>query len=119
MHFKMYINENIRKRIWLIPDGIPLKLDNITIRSNDSGKLLVIGWTNAINLSNISKENTFQELNDLKSAFSGLSKSFPELNDIVTGNGLTIEYHMAYNDSGKTGIGICSEIEGELNWYID
>ena len=115
---KMYSDENIRKRIWLIADGIPLKLDNMTIRTSNSGKLLVTGWTCTINFNKISKENILQELDDLKISFSGLSKSFPELNDIVKGNDLTIEYHIAYDDSGKAGIGLCSEIEGKLNWYI-
>ena len=118
LNLKMYSDENIRKRIWLIADGIPLKLDNITVRTNDSGKLLVTGWTNTIHFNNISKENVLQELDDLKSSFSELSKKFPELNDIIKGNDLTIEYHMAYDDSGKVGIGLCSEVEGKLNWYI-
>jgi hypothetical protein len=26
---------------------------------------------------------------------------------------------MAYDDSGKAGIELCSEIEGKVNWYID
>lgn len=115
----MYSEENIRSRIWLVADGIPLKLDNMTIRTNDSGKLLVTGWTSTIHFKNISKERILHELDDLKSSFSDLSKSFTELTDIVKGNDLTIEYHMAYDDSGKTGIGLCSEIEGKLNWYID
>ncbi|QNA46503.1 hypothetical protein [Lacibacter sediminis] len=115
----MYSDENIRKRIWLIADGIPLKLDNMTIRTKDSGKLLVTGWTSTINFNNISKENILQELADLKSSFSDLSKAFTELNDIVTRNDLTIEYHIAFDDFGKAGIGLCSEVEGKLNWYID
>ena len=115
----MYSDETIRQRIWLIPDGIPLKLDNITIRTNDSGKLLVTSWTKTIDFNNISKEDILQELDDLKSSFSDLSNSFPELNDMVKGNDLTIEYHMAYDDAGKAGIGICSEIAGHINWYID
>ncbi len=115
----MYSDDSIRQRIWLIPDGIPLKLDNMTVRSNDSGKLLVTGWTRTIHFDNISKEVILQELNNLKSAFSELSRTFSELSDIVQRNALTIEYHMAYNDSGKVGIGLCSEIDGKLNWYIN
>ena len=118
LKLKMYSDENIRKRIWLIADGIPLKLDNITVRTNDSGKLLVTGWTNTIHFNNISKENVLQELDDLKSSFSEISKKFPEFNDIIKGNDLIIEYHMAYDGSGKVGIGLCSKIEGKLNWYI-
>lgn len=115
----MYSDGNIKKGIWLIADGIPLKLDGMSIRINDSGKLLVTGWTNTIHFKNISKETILQELDALKSSFSDLSNSFPELKDIVKGNDLTIEYHIAYDDSGKAGIGLCSEIHGKINWYID
>ncbi|NJO24598.1 MAG: hypothetical protein HC867_00675 [Bacteroidia bacterium] len=110
--------DEIRRKIWRIADGIPFKLDNMTIRTTDSGKLIVTGWTDTINFKNISKEKILQELEELKSSFSELSKSFNELNDIVKGNNLTIEYHMAYDDAGKVGIGLCSELEGKINWYI-
>jgi hypothetical protein len=78
----------------------------------------VTGWTNTINFENISKANLLQELDDLKSSFLNLSKSFKELTDIVMINNLIIEYHMAYDDSGKAGIGLCSEINGKIYWYI-
>jgi len=28
-------------------------------------------------------------------------------------------YHISYDDSAKAGIGLCSDIEGKLHWYID
>jgi len=114
----MYSEENMNKRIWLIAEGIPLKLDSMTIQMSDSGKLLVTGWTNTFNFGNITKENILQELDDLKSSFLDISERFPALNDIIKGNNLTIEYHMTYDDSGKAGIGLCSEIEGKLSWNI-
>ncbi|MEP7323976.1 MAG: hypothetical protein ABI761_18755, partial [Saprospiraceae bacterium] len=94
------------------------KLDNITIRT-DSGKLLIIGWTTTFNFKNISKGAILKELEELKSSFLNLSKTFIELNDIVKSNNLTIEYHISYDDGGKAGIGICSEIEGKINWYTE
>ena len=115
----MYSQENIRQRIGLIADGIPLMLESMTIHMTDPGKLLVTGWTRTIHFNNISKEKLFQELDDLKSSFSDLSKSFTELNDIIKGNDLTLEYQMVYDDSGKAGIRLCSEIEGKVNWYLE
>ena len=108
--------DNIRKRIWLIPDGVPLKLDNMTIRTTRSDILLVIGCTRTIEFKNLSKGKVLQELEELKYSFSRLSKTFSELNAIVKTNNLRIEYHMTYDDPGKVGIGLCSEIEGEINW---
>ncbi len=110
--------DDIRKRIWLIADGVPLKSGNMTIKTTDTDKLLVTGWTNTIHLENISKNKIAQELEDIKTSFSELSKSFNELINLVKLNNLTIEYHMAYDDSGKAGIGLCSEIGGIINWYI-
>jgi hypothetical protein len=111
--------KDIQERIWLIPDGIPLMLDDMTIRATDSGKLLVTGWTSTIHFVNITRERILMELDDLKNSYSELSMSFNELNDIVTNNNLTIEYHVAYDEAGKIGIGLCSEIDGKLNWYIN
>jgi hypothetical protein len=117
-NFKMEIGE-LRKKICRIADGIPFKWDNMTIQTTGSGKLLVTGWTNTINFKNISKEKIREELDELKSSFWDLSKLLNELNDIVKSNNLTIEYHMAFDDAGKAGIGLCSEIEGKINWYIE
>ena len=109
----------IREQIWRIANGIPFRMNNMTIRTTDSGKLLVTGWTETMNFKNISKEQILQELEELKSSFANLSKSFNDLNDIVKRNHLTIEFHMAYDDAGKASIGLCSELEGKVNWYID
>ncbi len=89
----------------------------MTIRAN-ANKLIVTGWTSTNYFINISKENILQEFDDLKSSFSHLSKSVTELNDLVKLKDLKIEYNMSFDDYGKTGIGLCSEIDGELNWYI-
>jgi hypothetical protein len=110
--------EEVREKIWRIADGIPFKLGNMTIRTTDTGKLLITGWTNTVHFENISKQIILQELDEVKSSFTSLSRSFQELNDIIKGNELSIEYHIAYDDAGKTGIGLCSEIDGILNWYI-
>ncbi|MCA0445135.1 MAG: hypothetical protein LCH54_02775 [Bacteroidetes bacterium] len=111
--------KDIRERIWLIPNGIPLKLENMTIRITDSNKFLVTGWTKTIHFENISRNIVLQELEWLKKSYNELTYTFNELNDIVVMNKLTIEFHVSYDDAGKIGIGLCSEIDGILNWYID
>lgn len=111
--------ETIRNRIWLIPNGIPLKLENMTISATGTEKLIVTGWTKTIQYENISKEKIYIELNELKSFFIDLTESFIELKDIIKLNNLTIEYHMAYDDYGKNGIGLCSEINKKINWYFE
>ena len=110
--------DEIREKIWRIADGIPFKMGNMTIRTTDSGKLLVTGWTDTIYFENINKNKIIQKFNELKSHFSDFRESFNELDSIVKNNNLTVEFYMAYSNGGKEEIGLCSEIEGERNWYI-
>ena len=108
----------LKERIQRIPDGVPLNLGKMTINTSDSDKLLVTGWINTIQFENISKESVARELRELKKSFFKLSESYNDLKTIVKVNNLTIEYHMTYDDAGKVGIGLCSEINGIVNWYI-
>jgi hypothetical protein len=108
--------ENLRHRIWLIADGIPLKIENVTIKII-AGKLLVTLWTQTRYLENITKANSILELENLKNDFSAFLLKFEEMRTLIKLNDLQVEYHLAY-DEGKSGIGICSEIDGELNWYL-
>ncbi|WP_305982173.1 hypothetical protein [Roseivirga thermotolerans] len=113
------MNEShIRDRIWRIADGVPLNLGNLTIQTTDSDKLLVTGWTNTVHFENIKKDSVLRELEELKATFNELTKTYRDLNTIIEKNNLIVEYHMAYDDAGKVGIGLCSELNGELNWYL-
>jgi hypothetical protein len=86
--------------------------------TNFINKLLAMGWTQTNYFENISKDKVLEELKILKLSFLNLLESYNDLNQIIKTLNLVIEYHMAYDDSGKGGVGLCSEIEGELNWYI-
>jgi hypothetical protein len=47
-----------------------------------------------------------------------LNDAYEDLKLIIKANDMVVEYHMQFNDSGKAGIGLCSEINGKLNWYL-
>ena len=91
----------------------------MTIEASKTDKILVTGWTNTILFENISKDSVIGELRNLKDSFIELIDTYNELKSIIKANKLNIEYHMAYNDAGKAGIGLCSEIDGIINWYIE
>ncbi len=110
--------EQLKESIWRIADGVPLKLGSMTIRTTDSGKLLVTGWTNTVHFENINKSSVLRELEELKLSFTDLTKNYDDLNTIIKMNDLAIEFHMAYDDAEKVGIGLCSELNGDLNWYL-
>lgn len=111
--------EELKERIWKIADGVPLKLGRMTIETSKTDKILVTGWTDTIHFENISKDFVIGELRDLKDSFIELIDTYNELKSIVKTHKLTIEYHMSYDDAGKAGIGLCSEIDGIINWYIE
>ncbi|PNQ72506.1 hypothetical protein C1T31_12020 [Hanstruepera neustonica] len=113
------MNEShIQDRIWRIVDGVPLKLSNVTIKTTDSNKLLVTGWTNTVHYENIKKDSVLRELEELKATFNDLTERFVDLKTIIAKNNLVVEFHMAYDDAGKVGIELCSELNGKLNWYL-
>ena len=109
---------DIQKRIVLISDGVPFKLGNMTIRTTDSGLLVATGYTNTIHFENISKSTVLRELENLKISFTDLCEDFHELEDLVKRRNQAIEFHMAYDDAGKTSISLCSEINEKVQWYI-
>ena len=110
-------SEQIRERIWSIADGVPLSIENVTIRIDRAGKLLVIGQTDTCYFENVTKEKTLLELQNLKEYFISLKSQFEELQNLISLNNLTTEYHITFPD-GKNAIGICSEINNEVNWYL-
>jgi NAD-dependent SIR2 family protein deacetylase len=113
------MNDNqLQERIWRIADGVPLKMGNMTIQTSKSDKLLVTGWTNTVHFENINKSSVLKELEELKLSFTNLTQNYDDLNTIIDMNHLTVEFHMTFDDSGKVGIGLCSELKGELNWYL-
>lgn len=106
----------IEQKTWLIAEGLPFKFDNITIRTTDGGKLLVTWWTPTVFFENISQENIESELVQLKKNFIALAEEYRAIE--LLRNELEVEYHISY-DSGKAGVGICSEINNEVIWYIE
>lgn len=109
--------ENLEERIWRIADGIPFKTGNMNIRTTDTGTLLVTWWIDTIYFENITKEHSIDELQKLKKMFLELQEESNALNAIVEANILKIEYHVSY-DTGKGAIGICSEIDNVVHWYV-
>ncbi len=110
--------KDIIERIRLVTDGVPLKLDNLTIRTTSSGKLLITGWTNTINFENITKSKILQELDNLKKSYSELAKSFEELNDIVKNNGLTmLKENKRLPTHATSNLGIW--LNGKISLYLE
>ncbi len=107
---------DIRQRILLIADGVPLKVGNITIKI-EAGKSIVTYWTETYHLKNVSEANSIIELGNLKKNFLLLIRQFEDLQNLIHLNDLKIEYYIAH-DTGKSAVYICEEIDGKFSWHL-
>ncbi|MCP9764078.1 hypothetical protein [Lacihabitans soyangensis] len=105
------ILENVKQ---LLQDNQFLKVGDLTFNLKENRELVVIGWTNYIHFENLTKRQSLIELNEIKDLFRLMLNSSKYLADFVENK--TIKYFLNYDDSGKCGIGICSEENGQIFW---
>jgi hypothetical protein len=79
--------------------------------------LVVTGWSKYSNFTNLTKKNSIQELEEIKSLFSEMLNSSADLKKFAEKK--CIEYVLSFDDYGKASIDICSENNGVLKWQIE
>ena len=99
----------------LLQNNRSLKVGELTLSSNDNTELNVIGWTNFIHFENLTKRQSSIELNEIKDMFRLMLNSSRELADFTENKAIT--YFLNFNDAGKCGIEICSEVNGQIFWH--
>lgn len=97
--------------------GEALTLGDLTLNLVENNKMEVIGCSNYIHLENLTKKQSLIELAEVKELFQRMQHSSKELSDFVEDK--AIIYSLHYDDSGKGGIAICSEDNGEVIWKIE
>jgi hypothetical protein len=110
--------DKLLESIWRIGDGVPLAINNMIIKTTDSGKLLITRIIENISLDCVSRLSIETELSLLRKDYMTLSNKYPDLNKIKEYNQLNIEFHIACYSSVGQIIGLCSQIQNEINWYI-
>ncbi len=98
----------------LLQDNQSLKVGDLTLRLKNNTELAVTGWTNFTHFKNLTKRQSLIELNEIKEVFRLMLNCSKDLADFAQNK--TISYFLNYADSGKCGIEICNEENGQVFW---
>jgi hypothetical protein len=110
------MDSKIKIAIEFLKDGKSFRIDDIRLGLTEFGDIEVAGWSQYVNIENITKGSSLQELGEIKSLFFEMIESSSELKDFIRGK--NIVYSLYYDDYGKASISICSEKEGILKWEL-
>lgn len=113
----MDMENRLKIALEFLKDGQSFAVGGLRLSVDSNSCLVVRGWSPCSSLTNLSKENSIRDLNDIKSLFGELHHSCEELEKFIEKR--SVEYVLSFDDSGKTSIDICSERNGVLKWFID
>lgn len=106
----------IRDGISFLKKGETLVIGDITISQYGKDFLNVIGWSSYSDLKNLTKEIVLKELDEVKSIYSMVCEAFSLFDSYQKEK--SVKFELAF-DSGKGGVGICSQSGEKIKWYID
>jgi hypothetical protein len=110
------IQNRLKNAMLLLADLNTYIVGDITLSSKNKNHIGVTGWTNSIALENITKQKALIDLSETKVLFNKMVKSSNDFADFIKNR--QIEYCISY-DYGMGSIGLCSEINGKLNWLTE
>jgi len=110
------VNNKIQTAIEFLKNDRTFLLGEIRLGIIGSGSIEVAGWSQWLNIENISKQNSLKELERIKSFYSEIIAGSSELQHFVKGKD-TI-FSLYFDDGGKTSIAICSERNAALLWHL-
>jgi hypothetical protein len=97
----------------LLKDGQSLTIGDLRLGIEESGSMYITGWTQYLDINNLSKAKALQELSEIKALFYDMVSDSKELEIFIVGKSL--KFNLAFN-YGKGGFGICSEKNGIITW---
>lgn len=110
------LKHRIKNALIILEDGNSFKVGELSFKNKDKNTFSVTGWTIKNDLKNITKVFALSELNEIKSLFKKMTQVSSELSEFI--NQRQIEFNLGY-DYGMGGIGICSEIDGQIKWKTE
>lgn len=110
------LKDRIRNALLILQDDNSFKVGDLTLSAKDNSSFSVTGWTVKKELTSVTKRSALNKLSEIKSLFNHMLYVSTELSDFL--NQRQIEYNLGY-DYGMGGIGICSEIGGQIKWETE
>ena len=109
--------DRIKSSLILLTEGNSFKVGDLTFGCKNKKIFSVTGWATTNNLETLTKHKALTELNEIKFLFARMVNASLELSEFIKDK--QIDYYLGYDDNGKCGIGICSEIDRQINWEIN
>jgi len=100
----------------LLRDDQSLKVGDLTLNLSGHNLVRVTGWSRLIQFENITRSVALIEMTEIKALFQLMRSTSKELDKFVENKAIT--YFLQFDDAGKCGILVCTEENGELQWYI-
>lgn len=100
-----------------LKEGQSFTVGDLRLELEDNNRFVVIGWSQYLNFTNLTKTISLKELSEIKIIFSDMLEDSQELKKFVAGK--SIEYRLCFDDGGKASLDICNEKEGVIEWVID
>jgi len=109
---------NIKTALEFLKDGQSFNVGDLRLGiDSSSGYFKVIGWSQYVNFTNLTKKNSLKELEDIKAIFFEMVNASIELKNFIQNK--PMEFILCFDDYGKASIDICSERNGVIKWEIE
>lgn len=110
------LKNRIRNAVVILKNNNSFKVGDLTFRAYGKDSFSVTGWTIKDEIKSLTKQDALNELSEIKSLFERMKRVSTELSEFIKHR--QVEFNLGY-DYGMGGIGICSEIDGQINWEIE
>ncbi|MGF7232519.1 hypothetical protein [Arachidicoccus sp.] len=112
----MLDNRRLKIAIQFLKEEQSFAIGNLRIGFENKNTFFVTGWTQYLNLENLTKKQALLELEHIKELFQEIVDSSKELKDFIKEK--NIKFNLAFN-YGMGSIGVCSEKNGVIKWEVD
>jgi hypothetical protein len=110
----MQTEKNIKVALEFLREGRSTNVGDLRLGLNAFGDVQIIGWSQCLNFSSVTKESALDELEGLKKSFFQMLSTSDELQQFVQGQSL--EFNLYFDDYGKVSVSICEEKNGVVKW---
>ncbi|KIC92607.1 hypothetical protein [Flavihumibacter solisilvae] len=111
------MNNELNLALDILKETGSARVGDFRLELDGSDSLLVIGWSQYLTFSNLTKQICINELAEVKDGYNRmltLSREFEEFT-----RSKSIEFKLYYDDGGRVSIEICSEKNGVIKCFLD
>jgi hypothetical protein len=106
----------IKTAVEFLNDGQSFKVGDLRLGMNGKNDMYVTGWSQYLNLENLTRSQALKELDEIKSLFKQMLDVSQELKAFIQDK--KIKYNLAFN-YGMGAIDTCSEKDGVVEWGME